>query len=172
MRRPDACHDLDQVNAGQISETKLGRKHGAPGRTRTSTPSRATDFESAASTSSATGALKSRAIIGQPRAASIEITPATVPAKAQKPFSILAHDAVANVNSCAPMNVAVNDSVSRMATIFGMKVRVISWTCVSAWNRAIEMPTTMATSTAGPLAAITVQFAARRISSASTSLIC
>ena len=47
--------------------------NGAPGRTRTSTPLRATDFESAASTSSATGALKSRRTIGCPALRSISM---------------------------------------------------------------------------------------------------
>ena len=55
--------------------------------------------------------------------------------------------------------VAVRLSTMKMATIFGTKVNVISWICVSAWNRAMTMPTTMAVSTAGPAAITIVQIA-------------
>ncbi|MNT63463.1 hypothetical protein D3C72_2012800 [compost metagenome] len=59
--------------------------------------------------------------------------------------------------------------VTRMATIFGTKVRVISWTWVSAWMSAMVTPTIIAASTAGPDATSTVQTAACMISRASAS---
>src|SRR3954462_3781983 len=69
------------------------------------------------------------------------------------------------------MKGAVTVTTAMMTTIFGTKVSVISCTCVSAWNRAITTPTTMAPRIAGPEAAITVQSAAWTMSSASASFI-
>src|SRR3954466_4880991 len=69
------------------------------------------------------------------------------------------------------MKGAVTVTTAMMTTIFGTKVSVISCTCVSAWNRAITTPTTMAARMAGPEAAITVQSAAWTMSNASASFI-
>jgi len=45
---------------------------------------------------------------------------------------------------------------TKMATILGTKVRVTSWTWVSACMSAMTMPTAMAAATAGPEARITL----------------
>ena len=37
-----------------------------------------------------------------------------------------------------------------MATIFGTKVNVISWICVSAWKNAMNKPTPKASAMIGP----------------------
>ena len=60
----------------------------------------------------------------------------------------------------APTKGPVMAVTIRIATIFGTKVSVISWTCVSAWTSAMPTPTTIATSTAGP-DGVDLTFAAR-----------
>ena len=77
----------------------------------------------------------------------------------QKPCSIRWNTTFVNDAICAPTNGPENATASRIATIFGTKVRVISWTCVSAWTSAMPTPTTIATITAGPDATSTVHTA-------------
>ena len=68
-----------------------------------------------------------------------------------------------------PMKGPVKATTSRIATIFGTKVSVISWIWVSAWTSAMPTPTSMAAATAGPEAVSTVQIAYWTMSSASAS---
>src|SRR5690606_20904343 len=68
-----------------------------------------------------------------------------------------------------PTKGAVSATTSRIATIFGTKVRVISWTWVSAWTSAMPTPTIMAAATAGAEATSTVQIAYWTMSRASAS---
>ena len=60
---------------------------------------------------------------------------------------------------CDATKGAEKATATRIATILGTKVRVISCTCVSAYTSAIPTPTIMATITAGLEATRTVQMA-------------
>src|SRR5882672_7145717 len=91
------------------------------------------------------------------------------PMDVQKPFWMRSKMTLVKADIWLPMNGPVSATTSMMATIFGTKVKVISWTCVSAWMRAMPMPTTMATSTTGADAVSTVHTAYWTMSRASAS---
>ncbi len=70
-------------------------------------------------------------------------------AMGQNPADILENVRLANKLICEAMKGAAIDETTRTAAIFGIKVRVISWICVSACNKAIKVPTNMAVITMG-----------------------
>src|SRR5258706_11032101 len=67
------------------------------------------------------------------------------------------------------MNDPVTVVTIRMTMIFGMKASVTSWTWVSAWKKAIRIPTAIAAPTAGPDETMIVQIADWTIVRASAS---
>src|ERR1700730_14418125 len=69
------------------------------------------------------------------------------------------------------MKVADRLITTKMAMIFGTKVSVISWICVSACKSGMMAPTSIEAATDGPEATMIVQIAPWTMSSASASFI-
>src|SRR4029079_18365708 len=70
------------------------------------------------------------------------------------------------------MNGKASNSVTKIARIFGTKISVCSWICVSAWNNDTTTPTTRPTTISGDDTTTMVQIASRATSRVSAPVIC
>src|ERR671936_344651 len=69
------------------------------------------------------------------------------------------------------MNGKASSSVTKIARIFGTKISVCSWICVSAWNSDTTTPTTRPTTISGAETTTRVQIASRATSRVSGPVI-
>src|SRR5579871_3364604 len=69
------------------------------------------------------------------------------------------------------MNGSANNNVTKIARIFGTKIRVCSWIWVSAWNSDTTTPTTSPTTISGEDTTTIVQIASRATSRVSAPVI-